>query len=175
MSAKKHDSSRKIGIEGEFFSFLVAIKGALLIKARLHHHSGSKEYVIAIVTKFQRLLLGAFRSANEVVGFALHPEMRRIICEIGEQSDEWHAGHGGADTFSQRAVKVWDHREHDIGRISGPILAQHIDSGAVIRAYDRLQDRKKLWRKAGPPLAENQVVGILNANASSAAQQIEPV
>ena len=91
--AKEHDPGWKVWERGPiFFSLLVRFSDTLLIKPRLHHHAGSKEHMIAIVAESERLLLGTFGPADDVFGFALHPEMRRIIGEIGEQSDKWHAG-----------------------------------------------------------------------------------
>ena len=92
VSAKEHDSGRKMRIEAELLSL-----------RRIHPQASHKTLpsspcptpgnVIAIVPALERLLLRSFRTADEIFRFRLDPEMRRIIREIGQQGYECRRGH----------------------------------------------------------------------------------
>src|ERR1700730_701334 len=68
-----------------------------------------------------------------------------------------------------------DDREHHVGRVFLPILAEHLYRWPVIQADDGLQQGKQLRSEASPAFAQNQVVTILNANAGDFPQQVELV
>ena len=56
-----------------------------------------------------------------------------------------------------------------------PIFPQHLHGRAMIQTDDTLQHRKQLRRKPRPSFAQDEVVRILNANASGSPQQIQLV
>ena len=54
-----------------------------------------------------------------------------------------------------------------------PILREHLDGGPMIHRDHALQYGKELWSKARPALPQNQVVAVLNTDASDLLQQIK--
>ena len=129
--------------------------------------------MLAIVTVFECLLLSAFGSANQILLLTLDPEMGRVIGKIGEQGYKSCARRDFANAFRHGAIEVRNDRQDHVSRIFLPIFLQHLHGLAVMHADYALNERKQLRGEAGPAFSQDQVVSILNANASGLAHDVE--
>ena len=86
-----------------------AIAGDGLIEAGTKNHAGGTEDAILRVAQGARLFHRFRSSANEVLILPwFHPEMRRIIGEVGQDRDVRRAGARRAQALAHRAVEIGD-------------------------------------------------------------------
>jgi hypothetical protein len=60
------------------------------------------------------LLDSAIGPANQELRLALHPEVRRIVRQVGEDCDERPAWKGGSEAFPEGTVKMRNYRDHHV-------------------------------------------------------------
>lgn len=70
------------------------------------------------------LLDGVIGAADQILLLALDPKMGRIVGQVREHRYVWRARAHGPQTLAQRAVKVWDKRDHQAGQADAPVSLQ---------------------------------------------------
>src|SRR6266853_3418681 len=123
----------------------------------------------------QSLFTSAFRPHDYIFGFLLNPEMWRVIGEVRYKSHERRGGTIAAKALRNRPIKMRDDGQYDIRRFLCPITSQRPDDRRVIRPDRSLQNDQQVRRDACPPLAQDQIVSVLNAQTGGAANQVERI
>jgi len=181
VASEENDGGGAVGLEAEARSFGYAIDGSfsvgpVFVKPGLEDHSRGLEDVVVGDADGQCLLTGAIGSGDDVFGLALDPEVGRVIGEIGDEGDEGRFGGcrcWGIQALGDFTVEVRDHGENEIGGILRPVVAQQFHNRLVVEADGGFEDDEQLGREARPAVAQDHVVGVLNAEAGRAADEIE--
>jgi len=79
MSTKQNNPGRAIGSEAQTLSFRNAVQPGLLVELRFQHHARGLKCVRGGMAHGQGLLFRPFASDDDVLGFALDPEVGRIV------------------------------------------------------------------------------------------------
>ena len=118
-SPKHDESSGQLWIEAQLAAFIRAIPSFVLIKYWSQDHAAHSTELPRFVVHLDRLLICALRSTNQILSLTLHPEVRRIICQVRENCDIRSCGSDPLQTFEKRAVQIRNQRNHHV-RLSRP-------------------------------------------------------
>lgn len=121
----------------------------------------------------QRLPSRAFGADDYEFRLGLDPETRRVIGQVGQQSDKRCSRSVANEAVGQFTIKVRNHREHQVRRMLGPVRSQEAYHAAVSGADRALEEHKKLGCEPCPALSQDQVVNVFNMEAGGTAHDIQ--
>src|SRR6476659_1273312 len=92
----------------------------------------------------ERLLDSELTAANQILGLALDPEMRRIVSEVSQDRDHRcveppHIEIRGAQTLEDGAVEIGYQRDHEVRRRCLPEARQERDLMRMQMSYQGLR------------------------------------
>ncbi len=101
--------------------------------------------------------------------------MWRVICQIGNQRDEGRFCVIGAKAVGDFAIEMRDYRKHQVCRMLRPVSAECFHNRRMVETDGSLQNEQQLLCEARPAFAQDQVVGVLNAQTRGATNQVEGI
>ncbi len=122
-------------MEAQTYPFDLAINLGRDIERGVEYHSRGLEDSLRRNPDGPRLVRRALRTANHVLAFALDPEVRRMIRDIGEDRYERNSGPLGIQRLLDRAIEMRNQRNHQIGLRLLPVSPQHLHLRAVTHAH----------------------------------------
>src|SRR5665213_3413526 len=120
-----------------------------------------------------RLMVSAFRAADQVLPLALNPEMRWIVGHVGQDGDERHAGHRAGHGVENCPVEIRNYRNHHRRRAVFPITGEKIDLRRMIGADYSMHQRKQLGGPQRPATPQDQVIDILQADSREFTEDVD--
>ena len=123
-----------------------------------------------------RLLNRALRAADDVLLLErLDPETRRKIRKVGNDGDEWPFGIHGRPGFRDLSIEVGNHRNQKICRMLAKEPGQKAHHRPVKQPDSGLEDAQELGGAQCPAVAQENVVLLLDANASELPEDVQLV
>ena len=103
--------------------------------------------MIGRVAHGESLLSAAFAANDDVLRFLFNPEVRRVICQVGDQSDEQRtctrrSCTNNSKALGDRTIEMWNHGEHQVRRMLRPISAECFHDRRMIGADRPLQNNQ---------------------------------
>src|SRR5260370_33445115 len=123
-----------------------------------------------------RLFDGFFRARDDVLILdRLNPESGRKISQVGDDGDKRAAGMDLRPAFANLAVEMGNYGDQQVRRFSPPKFLEQIHQRPVEQTNARLKHAKELSAAKSPAILEQDVVLLLDADASQLAQNVQPV
>jgi len=104
----------------------------------------------ALLTVTNGLLPRALCAADKIFGLSLHPEVRWIVGEIGEQRDERNFRHSQLHTLCDGTVEVGYDGKNQVRGMQQPVPMQQLYDPLVPHSYHALKNSQEWRRKTGP-------------------------
>ena len=127
------------------------------------------------VAQGERLFHGLVRPADEMLILPLHPEVRRVIRDIGEDGHQRRTGQRALQAFTQRAVEIGDQRHHHVRPAFPPELFEHPHLRPVKHADQQVHAGRELPGPERPALLQHEVVNVLEPQAGDFAEDVERI
>ena len=127
------------------------------------------------VAQGERLFHGLVRPADEMLILPLHPEVRRVIRDIGEDGHQRRAGQRALQAFTQRAVEIGNQRHHHVRLAFPPELFEHSHLRPVKHADQHVHAGRELPRPERPTLLQHEVVDVFEPQAGDLAEDVERI
>ena len=155
--------------------FAVYLDGS--IELGTHDHSRGAKYALWVMTHRDRLLRRGFSAANQVLLLAFDPEVRRTVCEVGQNCDHRRFGPsihrvGLSQPLQNRVIEVGDHRDHKLWPRPLPVARQQPDDRRLELPNQHLRYPQQRAGADGKTVLELRVVEILDANTREAPNHV---
>jgi len=105
----------------------------------------------------------------------LHPEVRRIVRDVGQNGHERRARECLFKARAQRAIQIRHQRDHHVGPALTPESLQQAHRLAMKRADHRVHAYHQLRRSQRPTFLQHQVVNILQAQPRHLAEYVHRI
>ena len=152
-----------------------AVGGDGLVESWMQNHAGNAMDAGRWISGCDGLLDGARGAADDVLILFFNPEMRRVVCEVGENCDERATGKRGVQALAESEIEMRNEGHDHFGRSLAPVFGEHLDRRAMIGGDSELQDSQQLRAAKSPARGEHLVVEVLDANAREFSENIESI
>ncbi len=131
------------------------------MEVRVQHHATGAMHALGRVAGGDGLRCRALRATDEVLHlFALDPESRRTIREIGQQRDERHPRVDQPQRLEHHPIEVRHQRDHQVRLTAAPVIRKQRTEALVHQPDGELQQLQFLGHAERPAASQPGVVEI---------------